>query len=658
MRRLVLGGLLLLVAGASACERPPSEAPSDTAASELPRVSASAVASASASAPGPTEAPATPAPVPPSAAALAALVARPCEASSARLHVSPETPSVDREQRFFVVSPTRPAPFLVFAEEGRAPVVVQAEVRSGPPRSSFARFTPSAQGKLRVIAVAGDEPVHCELVTIAAASKPSPRGGPQGIPWASPRSWDRAMEDLYSAWVEKLFDAPDQEFFSVGALHTITSDEERNFLHDHLGSGEDQLPPRGLRLDPDCADLPYFLRAYFSFKLGLPFAFSQCSRGGGGVAPRCRDPQSNLDPLDEPIPSRWKRFETFARVTLKNTVHSGTGRTLASDDTTDYYPIPLSRETLRPGAVYADPYGHILVVAKLVPQRGDTAGALFAVDGQPDGTVAKKRFWEGNFLFAQDEPAMGSPGFKRFRPIVRSRSGVRPLDNAEIAKHEGYGDYSLDQTKLDTTTFHDAMDLVLSPERRAPGPALLSVIGALEEQVRTRVLSVDNGARHFRDGGGRIDMPSGAAIFETTGDWENFSTPSRDLRLLIAIDVVARFPRRVEQHPERFVLPSGKSPSAVAQELEALAAAELTKRTFSYPRSDGSSQTLTLADVVARAEALEVAFNPNDCQEHRWGAPAGSPEAATCKRRAPTDQARKMEKARAWFKSRKRPSRG
>jgi hypothetical protein len=40
-------------------------------------------------------------------------------------------------------------------------------------------------------------------------------------------------------------------------------------------------------------------------------------------------------------------------------------------------------------------------------------------------------------------------------------------------------------------------------------------------------------------------MPDGAAIFETSGAWEDFSTPSRDLRLLIAIDVVQDFPDRV-----------------------------------------------------------------------------------------------------------------
>ena len=53
-------------------------------------------------------------------------------------------------------------------------------------------------------------------------------------------------------------------------------------------------------------------------------------------------------------------------------------------------------------------------------------------------------------------------------------------------------------------------------------------------------------------------MPDGAAIFETTGAWEDFSTPSRDLRLLIAIDVVRGFPDRVARRPERYAMPQGQ----------------------------------------------------------------------------------------------------
>src|SRR5262249_18943300 len=119
-------------------------------------------------------------------------------------------------------------------------------------------------------------------------------------------------------------------------------------------------------------------------------------------------------------------FGEYIGRSVADAVHSGSARTLANDDKTDYYPVPLSQDALRPGTVYADPYGHLLVLVKRVAQTEDSAGLLFAVDGQPDGTVARKRFWRGNFLFAQN-PALGSPGFKRFRPIVREKTGLKRL---------------------------------------------------------------------------------------------------------------------------------------------------------------------------------------------------------------------------------------
>jgi hypothetical protein len=53
-----------------------------------------------------------------------------------------------------------------------------------------------------------------------------------------------------------------------------------------------------------------------------------------------------------------------------------------------------------------------------------------------------------------------------------------------------------------------------------------------------------------------------------------------------------------------------------------------------------------------------MAYNPNDCPEIRWAAPAGSEERKTCKRRAPDEQRRKMKAYRPWFSERRRPPRG
>jgi hypothetical protein len=153
-------------------------------------------------------------------------------------------------------------------------------------------------------------------------------------------------------------------------------------------------------------------------------------------------------------------------------------------------------------------------------------------------------------------------------------------------------------------------------------------------------------------------MPDGASIFETTGAWEDFATPSRDLRLLIAIDVVRGFPDRVARRPERSAMPQSKAVAEVKAGLEQKLASELATRTFAYTRSDGSPWTLSLKDVIERTPDLEMAYNLNDCVELRWGAKEGGEEAATCTRRAPGAQRTKMTEYRAWFSERRRPPRG
>ena len=114
------------------------------------------------------------------------------------------------------------------------------------------------------------------------ADKPPPPHATAGHAWPLRNVWNRATENLYSAWIEKLFDAPLDAQPSYRALHEVLRDQRRNVLFNYLGLGEDRLVVR-----PDCADFPYFLRAYFAFKMGLPVGYSNCSRGGGGKPPKC-----------------------------------------------------------------------------------------------------------------------------------------------------------------------------------------------------------------------------------------------------------------------------------------------------------------------------------------------------------------------------------
>jgi hypothetical protein len=448
--------------------------------------------------------------------------------------------------------------------------------------------------------------------------------------------------------------------------------------------------------------------------MGLPFGYSNCSRGSGGSPPKCfqwfdiqhpevtrpapppelttasatppaapaAEPAAPASPLAKlfslgqsepeqaaPAPSpparpaakpKQKRlagagsFGEYLRA-VGDVVHSGSVRVSATDDNTDFYTVPLTQETLRPGTVYADPYGHVLMLVQRVPEMGGDAGVFLAVDAEPDGSITRKRFWRGNFLFVQ-EPRLGSPGFKRFRPIVREGNGaLRRLTNAEIAKNPQYGDFSLEQSKLGMEDFYDRMDDVMSPEPLDPVRAMQGAITALAEQVKTRVTAVENGRKYQNGGRGNAEMPNGASIFETTGAWEDFSTPARDFRLLIAIDVVRGYPDRVARRPDRYAISGGRSAADVKAELQGVLTSELAARKFSYTRSDGSAWTLSLKDVIDRAAAFEMAYNPNDCVELRWAAPDESDEAATCKRHAPAAQRAKMTDYRAWFRERHWP---
>ncbi len=536
------------------------------------------------------------------------------------------------------------------------------ERHGGPPYFWYAEVAAPAAGTWRAQLVRDGA---CSTITrdIAVGEEaPPPPHATAGSVWPLRNSWNRATEDLFSAWIEKLFDAPLDKELSWPALHAVLRDRSRNFLFNYLGLGEDQM---GLVLRPDCADLPYFLRAYFAFKMGLPFGYAKCSRGGGGRPPRCYAWVSNQSAeaasSSKQNPEAGKRpglaasFGRYLRI-VADGVQSGNGRTPQSDDNTDFYPVPLTQQTLRPGTIYADPYGHILMLVRRVPQSGGAAGIFLAVDAEPDGTVTRKRFWRGNFLFAHD-PVLGGPGFKRFRPIVRGANGVlRRLTNEEIAKDPQYGDFSLEQSRLSVEDFYDRMDDVMSPAPLDPARAMEDAITSLDEQVKTRVVAVENGRKFQTRERGDAAMPDGAAIFETNGAWEDFATPARDFRLLVAIDVVRGFPDRVARRPQRYAIPFGKSVADVKAQLQSVLASQLAARKFSYTRSDGSAWTLTLKDVVAREADFEMAYNLNDCVELRWGAAANSEEASTCKRHAPLAQRAKMTKYRPWFQERHWPS--
>jgi hypothetical protein len=507
----------------------------------------------------------------------------------------------------------------------------------GPPWHVRGTLSAPGPGAYRIEALRGGRVVACAERQV---------GGGAGVRGSG--EWDLAAQALYAAWVERLFEAPPDQSLSLPSLAPVLRDPTRNFLHDYLGGGEDER----LVAEPDCADLSYFLRAYFAWKLGLPIAYRSCSRGSRDSPPRCEAPTIDRGFVGLPVPAG--SFREVSRRII-DTIHSGSGRTALRDEAADLYPVPLERSALWPGTVYADPYGHTLVLVKWIPQTTGRSGLLLAVDAQPDNSVGRKRFWEGTFLFAET-PSAG-PGFKAHRPVVRGGAGLRLLPNAALDGRDGTPRYSAEQAELAPADFYARMERLINPSGLAPEAAYDGTLAALMEQLETRVTSVSNGEGYMRaHPGASVPMPSGPAIFETTGPWEDYATPSRDMRVLIALRVLAGLPERIRRYPELFVL-AGEGPGEAAARIERIHARRLEERAISYTRSDGSPWRLSLADIYARRVGLEVGYNPNDCVERRWGASPGTEDYATCRRQAPAEQRARMEQYRPWFRETRRPPR-
>lgn len=535
--------------------------------------------------------------------------------------------------------------------------------RTGVPAATIARLTPGEAGELTVVVGRGGVGRACLRVKVrAGAARETPPAAPGNQAWPSVRAWDAGEEALFSAWVRELFHADLGADLATTAMDKITSDASRNLLHGSLGWDEDGKHPTGLAMRPDCADVPYFLRAYYAWKRGLPFVFRGCSRGSPGKPPRCGVGTDNAARQEGTGPQAGQlgAVQYYLRRTLAWGVHTGNGRVAMTDERSDLYPVRLDRRALRPGTVYADPYGHILVLVELFEGGGGRPGVLYAVDGQPDGSITRKRFWEGNFLWNPD-PGLGGSGFKNFRPVVVKDGVAAQLTDAEIARAPGYGDGSSTQAELTGPQFYDAMERIITPGVRDALIAQEEAVAALFEQARVRVTSVANGDEFFeKNPGATVPMPDGFKVFETTGAWESYSTPARDLRLLIAMDVVRGFSDKVRRQPEVFGVKPGPELEALVGKLEAARVGLLAEARFrfEYRRSDGSAWGLTLADLLGRMDALEAAYNPNDCPELRWGAKVGSDEARTCGRKASAEQQAKMQRYRGWFADRKRPARG
>ena len=181
-------------------------------------------------------------------------------------------------------------------------------------------------------------------------------------------------------------------------------------------------------------------------KMGLPFGYSNCSRGGGGHAPKCYSWLTNLNPpAAAQRPGLAAGFGAYLPV-VADAVQSGAVRVLATDDNTDFYSVPLAQQTLRPGTVYADPYGHVLMLVRRVPK----SPAARPASSSPSTASPTARSRASVFgAAASCSPTCGSKGppdhnhlalFKMHDPRAIGRKRKQDLGDSPLCQSDIYSD--------------------------------------------------------------------------------------------------------------------------------------------------------------------------------------------------------------------------
>jgi hypothetical protein len=362
--------------------------------------------------------------------------------------------------RVLVVSESPLGEAALLDEQGRSLTRI-ATPESGPPYARIYRTRASRKGGPRRpafrLARSDGRVLACVRARVgtglARAQARARRRVPATGIWRATRAWSDTWERVFSAWIAHLFrPLPDQPV-AWWPLHEVLRDPVRNLLHNRLGLQEDdpRSRPRVVAV-ADCGDTPYQLRAYFAWKLELPFRFRRCTRGTSLRGPLCpvdRDHRhAEFDHLRHPV----RRFNAFIRRGLAWAVHSGTTRTLPEDEGSDFYPIALNRESIRPGTIFVDVGGHVLVVT-----RWDDQG-LYAIDGHPDFSVTRRRFQPEYFRYFL---GTRTGGFKAFRPLRRQGARLVPVPNAELERFFSVEQYEFRSRRA----FYRAMNRLLSAQQ-------------------------------------------------------------------------------------------------------------------------------------------------------------------------------------------------
>ncbi|MEO5667360.1 MAG: hypothetical protein ABIR96_04805 [Bdellovibrionota bacterium] len=449
--------------------------------------------------------------------------------------------------------------------------------------------------------------------------------------------WSDADEAAYSAFIAKMgeshcnttgrcFDAPENPY----------RDQNPSFLKNGFS---------------DCSRLPYMFRLYFAYMNDLPYSYESKVEARSETRDIRYSPQGNKVVARQSVANNTPLHKAISD--MMTVTSSAMYRVPPEDDVkgnlfTDFYSVALDRRSIRPGTIIYDPNGHVAMIYKI-----ESDGRVRFMDAHPDNSITRGVYGE---KFARSRPTSGA-GFKNWRPIVYATNGtIMGRPNAQIADYSltqfygtdrspdgawKKGTFSRDGVKYD---YYDYVRVVLAEGnlRFEPLQEVENLLEALCYDSRDRVASVNEAIVAGVNNRGQPErLPYN--IYGTDGDWETYSTPSRDARLKTSFhEAYKKVQQFLQLTAEGSQLIDYKGSVAdLKRDLGGVIDNSYASCPLSYKNSAGRDVALNLGDIQERL--FDLSFDPYHCVEARWGA-RGS-ELASC-----DDSSLKQ----AWYKAEQR----
>jgi hypothetical protein len=373
--------------------------------------------------------------------------------------------------------------------------------------------------------------------------------------WPTTAQWSEEFENKYSEWIK----------------NDVTPDF---FSNPYIGQSEN--PYHGIATH--CASAVYILRLIFSYENGLPFVIRNPhfngQPGAQGLS-KITNEMTTWDRLKEN--ERLLAFIKFVKARV-STISLGA----------DTYPVALSPQTLRPGAILVyyndharfikdiEPNGVMQLYASTLPEAVRTFSLLHGI---PDEKVLRRPH----------------DGLRRWRwpqyigPLLAS------------PRIPGYSEeqYSIPQFKLDE---YVRTKIATHPESYTPSEKVENLFENLCSSVHGRVRAVNEALRHKEELGG---------VCYTAKDFEDYSTQHRDRNLRVYF-----------KNFEKAVAESLQTDLNNPQ-VKAVIAKYYRSCVFKFDPDkeydENSNKRLDLSKLRDRSIDCKLSINPNMSLDARWG---------------------------------------